>query len=107
MHISRLADRFVKDPAEVVKVGDKVRVVVLDVDLPRQRISLSARPSDRGGAAEAAGGSGKGAGRPTQKSGPKTSGGPGAPTKKSGGSGKPKTSGGSFANNPFAKLRDK
>ncbi len=41
VHISELADRFVKDPAEVVKVHQKVNVRVLDVDLPRKRISLS------------------------------------------------------------------
>jgi uncharacterized protein len=40
-HISQLADRFVRDPNEVVKVGQKVRARVLEVDLPRQRISLS------------------------------------------------------------------
>jgi uncharacterized protein len=43
VHISELADRFVKDPNEVVKVGDKIDVRVLDVDLNRKRISLSAR----------------------------------------------------------------
>jgi len=41
VHISQLADRFVRDPAEVVKVQQKVTVTVLDVDLPRKRISLS------------------------------------------------------------------
>ena len=40
-HISQLADRFVRDPNEVVKVGQKVRARVLEVDLKRQRISLS------------------------------------------------------------------
>ncbi len=43
VHVSRIADRFVKDPAEVVKVGDKLKVKVLEVDLQRKRISLSAR----------------------------------------------------------------
>jgi uncharacterized protein len=43
VHISELADRFVKDPAEVVKVGDKINVRVLSVDLERKRISLSAK----------------------------------------------------------------
>ncbi len=42
-HISQLADRFVKDPAEVVKVQQKVMVTVLEVDLPRKRIALSMR----------------------------------------------------------------
>jgi len=41
VHISQLSDRFVKDPAEVVKVHQKVTVTVLAVDLDRQRISLS------------------------------------------------------------------
>jgi len=41
VHISELADRFVKDPAEVVQVQQKVRVTVLEVDLARKRISLS------------------------------------------------------------------
>ncbi|MFZ5896495.1 MAG: Tex family protein [Myxococcota bacterium] len=43
VHISELADRFVKDPHEVVKVGDKIQVRVLEVDLERKRIGLSAR----------------------------------------------------------------
>ncbi len=43
VHISALADRFVKDPNEVVGVGDPIRVKVLGVDLDRKRISLSAR----------------------------------------------------------------
>ncbi len=43
VHISQLADRFVKDPNEVVKVGDRIKVHVIDVDLDRERISLSAR----------------------------------------------------------------
>ena len=40
-HISQLADRFVRDPNEVVKVGQKVMARVLEVDLERGRISLS------------------------------------------------------------------
>jgi uncharacterized protein len=36
-----LADRYVKDPADVVQVGQQVEVVVLDVDVARKRISLS------------------------------------------------------------------
>jgi uncharacterized protein len=43
VHVSELADRFVKDPAEVVKVQQKVHVTVLEVDLARKRISLSMR----------------------------------------------------------------
>ncbi|MDN5278849.1 MAG: protein Tex [Clostridiales bacterium] len=41
VHISQIADRFVKDPAEVVKVQQKVMVRVLEVDIARKRISLS------------------------------------------------------------------
>jgi uncharacterized protein len=43
VHISELADRFVKDPHEVARVGDRVKVRVLGVDLQRKRISLSRR----------------------------------------------------------------
>ena len=41
VHVSQLADRFVKDPSEVVKVGDRVNVRVLEVDLERKRIALT------------------------------------------------------------------
>jgi uncharacterized protein len=43
VHISQLADRFVKDPHEVVKAGDRLKVRVLEVDLERKRIALTAR----------------------------------------------------------------
>jgi uncharacterized protein len=52
VHISELADRFVKTPAEVVKVHQPVMVRVLEVDLARKRISLSLKsgspPVDEG-----------------------------------------------------------
>jgi protein Tex len=57
VHVSQLADRFVKDPHEVVKAGDVVRVRVTEVDVPRKRIGLtmrknnSADPAPRGRAA--------------------------------------------------------
>ncbi|MFY8215848.1 MAG: S1 RNA-binding domain-containing protein, partial [Chthoniobacterales bacterium] len=41
VHISQLSDQFVKAPADVVKVGQRVRVTVVEVDLPRKRIALS------------------------------------------------------------------
>ena len=50
VHVSQLADTFVKDPAEVVKPGQKVRVTVTDVDLPRQRIALSMKAAPQLGA---------------------------------------------------------
>jgi uncharacterized protein len=53
VHISMLADRFVKDPREVVKAGDLVKVKVLEVDVPRKRIALSMKLSEPAtGAAE-------------------------------------------------------
>ena len=41
IHISQLAEEFVSDPNEIVAVGDVVQVKVLDVDIPRKRISLT------------------------------------------------------------------
>ncbi len=43
VHVSQLADRFVKDPHEVVKAGDVVKVRVVEVDVKRKRIGLSMR----------------------------------------------------------------
>ncbi|MBP2299024.1 Tex family protein [Azospirillum picis] len=43
VHISQLADSFVKDPHTVVKAGDVVKVKVLEVDIPRKRIALTMR----------------------------------------------------------------
>ena len=58
VHVSALAERFVKDPREIVKVGQVVKVKVLEVDLARQRIALTMRlqdainPVPQGGAAQ-------------------------------------------------------
>jgi uncharacterized protein len=41
IHISQLADRYVSDPSEIVAVGDVVKVKVLEVDIPRKRISVT------------------------------------------------------------------
>ncbi|MGV3695382.1 MAG: Tex family protein [Paracoccus marcusii] len=46
VHVSQLADRFVKDPHEVVKAGDVVRVRVTEVDVARKRIGLTMRKDD-------------------------------------------------------------
>ena len=46
VHISALADHFVKDPRDVVKAGDIVKVKVMEVDVSRKRIGLSMRLSD-------------------------------------------------------------
>jgi uncharacterized protein len=86
VHISELSDRYVSDPADVVKAGDRIKVRVLEVDTARKRIALSAR---------------------TQPKAPKT----GSPA--SGPGGAPRPSGGqrpaspprqNFTNNPFGNL---
>jgi uncharacterized protein len=46
VHISQLADRYVKDPSDVVKTGDIVKVRVVEVDIKRKRIALSMRAKD-------------------------------------------------------------
>jgi uncharacterized protein len=73
VHVSQLADRFVKDPAEVVKVSQKVTVTVTEVDLPRKRIALSMKAVPVIGAS--------GAGTRTSPAGPRPVGGarPGQP----------------------------
>ncbi|MET0012654.1 MAG: Tex family protein [Sedimenticola sp.] len=47
VHISAMSDKFIKDPREVVKAGDLVKVKVMEVDLERRRIALSMRLDDR------------------------------------------------------------
>jgi uncharacterized protein len=88
VHISELADRFVKDPHEVVKAGDVVAVRVKEVDVPRKRIGLTMRSGaiDKNASAGAGAGAGRGApggGGKGGSSGPRTSAPPpkgGAPT---------------------------
>jgi uncharacterized protein len=48
VHVSQLSTRFVRDPSEVVKVGDRVTVKVLSVDLERKRLGLSIRAAQEG-----------------------------------------------------------
>jgi uncharacterized protein len=55
VHVSQLADRFIKDPSDVVKVQQKVMVTVLEVDHERKRISLSMRNDARPEASSATG----------------------------------------------------
>jgi uncharacterized protein len=47
VHVSQLADRFVKDPRDVVKAGDIVKVRVVEVDLKRRRIALTMKLHER------------------------------------------------------------
>jgi protein Tex len=68
VHVSELADRFIRDPNQVVKVQQQVRVTVLEVDLERKRISLSMRGGRKSAAA-------KSTARPPVGSRPKTRGG--------------------------------
>jgi len=49
VHVSAMSKTFIKDPREVVKPGDVVKVKVMDVDAPRQRISLTLRLDDEVG----------------------------------------------------------
>jgi uncharacterized protein len=106
VHVSKLADRFVKDPHEVVKVGDRIKVRVLDVDLERKRISLSARSDEPGGrGSRQAKNSGGRAGGRRQDGGARA----GSPKpgrrkgKRKSGDRKPSR----FTNNPFADLLSK
>ena len=53
VHVSELADRYITDPSEVVQAGDRIKVRILDVDLARKRIALSAKSGARPGSGEA------------------------------------------------------
>ncbi|MCA1493748.1 Tex family protein [Sinorhizobium alkalisoli] len=76
VHVSQLADRFVKDPHEIVKAGDVVRVRVTEVDIARKRIGLSMRKdggADTGQEARGAnpsGGNRNAGGRPQKSQAP-------------------------------------
>jgi uncharacterized protein len=89
VHVSQLSDRFIKEPSEVAKVGDKIRVKVLEVDLVRKRIALSARKDAKPGPAQPrqppSGVAGRQGRRPQQTPAPQAN----APK---------------FTNNPFANL---
>ncbi|WP_367132346.1 MULTISPECIES: Tex family protein [Streptomyces] len=56
VHVSAMSRTFVKDPRDVVKPGDIVRVKVMDVDIPRKRISLTLRLDDDAASSSGAGG---------------------------------------------------
>ncbi|MET9727763.1 Tex family protein, partial [Streptomyces zaomyceticus] len=71
VHVSAMSKNFVKDPRDVVKPGDVVKVKVLDVDIPRKRIALTLRLDDEPGADAQGGGPkrerGERSGRPPQQ----------------------------------------
>ncbi|MFD0059720.1 Tex family protein [Streptomyces sp. NPDC056690] len=62
VHVSAMSKTFVKDPRDVAKPGDIVKVKVLDVDIPRKRISLTLRLDDEAATGEPGAGGGAGAG---------------------------------------------
>jgi uncharacterized protein len=90
VHVSQLSDRFIKEPSEAVKVGDKLKVRVLEVDLQRRRISLTAKSESAPRGQDAQGP--RGSDRPNQ-------GGP-----RPGGKGPGKGKEEKFSYNPFAAL---
>ncbi|MGN6327816.1 MAG: Tex family protein [Rhodanobacter sp.] len=65
VHVSALSHSFVKDPRDAVKAGDIVKVKVMEIDLPRQRIGLSMRLDDEPG--QARGGKPAGNGEPSSR----------------------------------------
>jgi uncharacterized protein len=70
VHVSQLADRFVKDPHEVVKAGDVVKVRVVEVDAKRKRIALTMRKDGGGEARPSSGGDRQGSVRGPMSSKP-------------------------------------
>ncbi|WP_396624605.1 Tex family protein [Luteitalea sp.] len=74
VHVSQLADRFVKDPRDVVKAGQIVSVTVLEVDIPRKRIALTMRKAERPSPRPAQARDAKAAGQPANR-GPRPGGG--------------------------------
>jgi uncharacterized protein len=74
VHVSQLADRFVKDPHEVVKTGQVVKVTVTEVDVPRKRIGLTMKKDGGASAKED-----RNARSPAKGAGPGRGGKPGSP----------------------------
>ncbi|SHO64381.1 uncharacterized protein SAMN02745172_01690 [Pseudoxanthobacter soli DSM 19599] len=100
VHVSQLADRFVKDPHEVVKAGDVVKVRVVEVDVKRKRIGLTMRKDD--------GAAGRGApGERPYAGGPASSAGKEAPGKGAAGRGGGKPAGGRPSAEPQGALAAK
>jgi uncharacterized protein len=88
VHVSELSVRYITDPSEVVKAGDRIKVWVKDVDAQRKRIALTAKGANQAG-------SGGGEGRGGSKSGGKPRGSESKPRPQS----RP-----SFGSNPFGSL---
>ncbi|WP_435244748.1 Tex family protein [Streptomyces sioyaensis] len=88
VHVSAMSKTFVKDPRDVVKPGDIVRVKVLDVDIPRKRISLTLRLEDEPGKGGQAAGGGERRGGAGGGRAPRDGGRGGAPRQRQGGDGR-------------------
>ncbi len=71
VHVSALSTKFVKDPREVVKAGDVVKVKVVEVDIPRKRIALTMRLDDPIGEGANPAGAGAGPGQRRDERGPR------------------------------------
>jgi uncharacterized protein len=103
VHISQLADRYVKDPREVVSPGDRVTVRVLEVKLDKSQIALTMkserRPDEGAGRSDRAPGMARGGGRGQDPRPGRAGGGGAAPGRPAGGP-PPRTP----FNNPFAAL---
>ncbi|MFG1806681.1 Tex family protein [Streptomyces sp. NPDC049040] len=97
VHVSALSRSYVSDPRDVVKSGDIVRVKVLDVDLPRKRISLTLRLDDEPKAAGAGGAGGAAAGGGERRGKAPRQGGRPAQGDRRGGGGAPQAAGGAMA----------
>jgi len=69
VHVSAMSKSFVKDPRDVVKPGDIVKVKVMDVDIPRKRISLTLRLDDEAGSTSRGGGGQAGGSERRQRGG--------------------------------------
>ncbi|WP_137886395.1 Tex family protein [Pseudomonas sp. 2FE] len=72
VHISALSEKFIKDPREAVKAGDVVKVKVMEVDIPRNRIALSMRLADTPGEKLEGQHGSRAANQPRQPSTPRT-----------------------------------
>ncbi|WP_119294498.1 Tex family protein [Streptomyces sp. YIM 130001] len=99
VHVSAMSKTFVKDPRDVAKPGDIVKVKVLDIDIPRKRISLTLRLDDEAATESGDGGRGARGGRPPQQRGGEQRGGGrdrrgGAPERRGGNAGQERRGGG-------------
>lgn len=100
VHVSKLANHFVKNPSDVVKVGDKLTVRVVEVDLERKRISLTARTDEAVAASSSASSNRASTGQERDRRRPS---GGGNHRRDQGGSGGGKPAA-SFNYNPFANI---